>query len=146
VQCPGPVEGLCRQGEIRLGEFLSPPEQAHGDKEIGKKSTPEPGTVRYWAEPPTRWYRADFRHRGRIRHGADRSYARDAQRPSTSARGRERTRIGKIGPSPCLLEPAFRSVRAGRSYGRPPLAKATGGTQAAGRRSALLASGTFPLA
>jgi hypothetical protein len=35
------VEGSRQQGEIRLGEFLSPPEQAHDDKEIsiGKKSS-----------------------------------------------------------------------------------------------------------
>ena len=39
---------------------------------------------------------------------------------------------GRHGSPPCLLEPAFRSVRAGRSYGRPPLAKATGGRQAEG--------------
>jgi hypothetical protein len=33
------VEGPRQQGEIRLGEFLSPPEQAHDDNEIavGKK-------------------------------------------------------------------------------------------------------------
>ena len=43
VQCPRSVEGSRQQDEIRLGEFLSPPEQAHGDKEIslGKKRTPE---------------------------------------------------------------------------------------------------------
>jgi hypothetical protein len=41
VQCPRSVEGSRQQGEIRLGEFLSPPEQAHGDKEIGNKRTPE---------------------------------------------------------------------------------------------------------
>ena len=41
VPRPRSVEGLRQQGEIRLGEFLSPPEQAHGDKEIGKKRTPE---------------------------------------------------------------------------------------------------------
>jgi len=35
------VEGSRQPGEIRLGEFLSPPEQAHDDKEIGKKRTPE---------------------------------------------------------------------------------------------------------
>jgi hypothetical protein len=35
------VEGLCQQGEIRLGEFLSPPEQAHGDKETGKNKDAE---------------------------------------------------------------------------------------------------------
>jgi hypothetical protein len=44
------------QGEIRLGEFLSPPEQARGDKEIGKKRPPE---------APTRLYRAEFRSAGR---------------------------------------------------------------------------------
>ena len=62
VQCPRSVEGSRQQGEIRLGESLSPPEQAHGDKEIGKKRTPE------------------FRHRDRIRHGYDDSYGRDADR------------------------------------------------------------------
>jgi hypothetical protein len=43
VQCPRSVEGSRQQGEVRLGEFLSPPEQAHDDKEIsiGKKRTPE---------------------------------------------------------------------------------------------------------
>jgi hypothetical protein len=35
------VEGSRQQGEIRLGEFVSPPEQAHDDKESGKKRTPE---------------------------------------------------------------------------------------------------------
>jgi hypothetical protein len=54
VQCPRSARGSRQQGEIRLGEFLSPPEQVHGDKEvsIGKKRAPE------------------FRHRDRIRHGA----------------------------------------------------------------------------
>jgi hypothetical protein len=39
VRCPRSVEGSRQQSEIRLGEFLSPPEQAHDDKEIsiGKK-------------------------------------------------------------------------------------------------------------
>jgi len=50
------VEGSCQQGEVRLGELLSPPEQAHDDKEIGKKRTPE---------PPTRGYRPGFRSVGR---------------------------------------------------------------------------------
>jgi hypothetical protein len=36
-----PVEGSCQQGEIRLGEFLSPPEHAGGDPQSGKKSMPE---------------------------------------------------------------------------------------------------------
>ena len=74
VQCPRSVEGARQQGKIRLGEFLSPPEQAHDDKEIsiGKKRTPE------------------FGHHDRIRHGGDDSYGKDADR--------------KIGPSPCLLE------------------------------------------
>ena len=57
--------------EVRLGEFLSPPEQAHGDKETGEKRTPEPGTVWYWAE---------FRHRDRMRHGGDNGYGKDANR------------------------------------------------------------------
>jgi hypothetical protein len=67
------VEGSRQQGEIRLGEFLSPPEQPHDDKEIsiGKKKTPE---------PRTRWYRAELRHRARIRHGGDNSYGKDAGR------------------------------------------------------------------
>jgi hypothetical protein len=70
VQCPRSVEGSRQQGKIRLGEFLSPPEQAHDDKEvsIGKKRTP------------------DFRHRDRIRHGGDDGHGKDADR--------------KIGPSP----------------------------------------------
>jgi len=64
VQCPRSVEGSRQQGEIRLGEFLSPREQAHDDKEIsiGKKRTPE------------------FRHRDRIRHGGDNNYGKDADR------------------------------------------------------------------
>jgi len=39
VQCPRSVEGSRQQSEIRLGEFLSPPEQAHDNEEmsIGKK-------------------------------------------------------------------------------------------------------------
>jgi hypothetical protein len=43
VQRPRSVEGWRQPGEIRLGEFLSPPEQAHDDQEIsiGKKRTPE---------------------------------------------------------------------------------------------------------
>jgi hypothetical protein len=66
------VEASCQQGEVRLGEFLSPPERAHGDKEMGKKRTPEPRTRRY---------RAEFRHRDRIRHGGDNSYGKDADSP-----------------------------------------------------------------
>ena len=40
------VEGSCQHGEVRLGGFLSPPEQARGDKEtsIGKKRTPQART------------------------------------------------------------------------------------------------------
>jgi len=62
VVCPRSVEGSRQQGEIRLSEFLSPPEQAHDDKEIslGKKKTPE------------------FRRRDRIRRGGDDSYGKDA--------------------------------------------------------------------
>ena len=58
------VEGSRPQGEVRRGEFLSPSEQTHDDKEIliGKKRTPE------------------FRHRDRIRHGGDHSYGKDADR------------------------------------------------------------------
>ena len=64
MQCPRSVEGSRQQGEIRLCEFLSPPEQAHDDKEIsiGKKRTPE------------------FGHHDRIRHGGDDSYGKDADR------------------------------------------------------------------
>jgi hypothetical protein len=70
VQCPRSVEGSRQQGEVRLGEFLSPPEQAHGDKEIsiGKKRTPE------------------FRHRDRIRHGGDDSDGKDADRKTGGPR------------------------------------------------------------
>jgi hypothetical protein len=32
AQCPRSVEGSRQEGEIRLGEFLSPPEQARDDK------------------------------------------------------------------------------------------------------------------
>ena len=71
------VEGSCRQGEIRLGELPSPPEQAHDDKEIGKKRKPE---------PRTRWYRAEFRHRDRIRHGGDNGYGKDADRKTAGSR------------------------------------------------------------
>ena len=62
------IEGSRQQGEIRLGEFLSPPGQAHDDKENGKKSTPE------------------FRHRDRIRHGGDDSYGKDADRKGGGSR------------------------------------------------------------
>jgi hypothetical protein len=62
VPRPRSVEGLRQPGEIRPGEFLSPPEQAHGDKEIGKKRTPE------------------FRRRDRVRHGGDNRYGEDADR------------------------------------------------------------------
>jgi hypothetical protein len=65
------VEGSCQQNQISRSEFLSPPEQAYGDKEIGKKKTPE---------PRTRWYRAEFRQRYKIRHGGDNSYGKDADR------------------------------------------------------------------
>jgi hypothetical protein len=70
VQRPRSVEGSRQQSEIRLGEFLSPPEQAHDDKEIsmGKKRPPE------------------FPHRGRIRRGGDNSYGRDADRKTGGPR------------------------------------------------------------
>jgi hypothetical protein len=57
-------------GKIRLGEFPSPSEQAHDDKEIsiGKKRTPE------------------FRHRDRIRHGGDNGYGKDADRKTGGPR------------------------------------------------------------
>jgi len=42
--------------------LLSPPGPAYGDKEIGKKSTP------------------DFRHRDRIRHGGEDGGGKDADR------------------------------------------------------------------
>jgi hypothetical protein len=44
------------------GELLSPPEQAHGEREIGTKRTPE------------------FRRRNRIQHGGDGGYGKDADR------------------------------------------------------------------
>ena len=52
----------------RLGELLSLPEQADGDKESGKKSTPE------------------FRHHDRIRHGGDEGYGKDADRKTGGPR------------------------------------------------------------
>jgi hypothetical protein len=58
------VEGWRRPGEIRLGELLSPPEQSHNDKEIGKIRTPEPRTRWYRVESRTRWYGAEFRSVG----------------------------------------------------------------------------------
>jgi hypothetical protein len=58
------VEGSGQQDEIRLGEFPSPPEQAHDDEEMGKKRTPEPRTRWYWAEARTRRYRAELRSVG----------------------------------------------------------------------------------
>ena len=64
MQCPRSVEGLRQQGEIRPGEFLSPPEQVHGDKEISIVKKRRPG----------------FRHRDRIRHGGDNRYGEDADR------------------------------------------------------------------
>jgi hypothetical protein len=70
VQRPRSVEGSRQEGEIRLSEFLSSPQQAHDDKEIsiGKKSTP------------------DFRHRDRIRHGGDNGYGKDADRETGGPR------------------------------------------------------------
>jgi len=70
VQCPRSVEGSRQQGEVRLGEFLSPPEQAHADEEIsiGKKRTPE------------------FRHRDRIRRGGDDGDGKDADRKTGGPR------------------------------------------------------------
>ena len=67
---PRSVEGSRQQGEVRLGEFLSPPEQAHDNKEIsiGKKRTPE------------------FRHRARIRHDGDNGYGKDADSPRRAVR------------------------------------------------------------
>jgi hypothetical protein len=50
------------QGEIRLGELLSPPERAHGGKGSGKKRTPE------------------FRHRDRIPRRGNNGYGKDADR------------------------------------------------------------------
>ena len=79
-----------------LGEFLSPPKQAHDDKEISieKKRTPE------------------FRLRDSIRHGGDHSYGKDADRktggpcyllaePSSSAAAPDR--VGRF--------PTFRWLR-----------------------------------
>jgi len=70
VPCPRSVEGSRQQGEVRRGEFLSPAEQAHGDKgiSIGKKRTPE------------------FRHRDRIRHGGDDGHGKDADRETGGPR------------------------------------------------------------
>jgi hypothetical protein len=64
VQCPRSVEAPRQQGKIRLAEFLSPPKQAHGNKEksIGKKRA------------------AQFRHGDKIRPGANGGYGKDADR------------------------------------------------------------------
>jgi hypothetical protein len=67
VPCPRSVEGSRQQGEIRLGEFLSPPEQAHDDKEIsiGKKrsfdTAMEYGTVAIIATEKTRTAKSALR-------------------------------------------------------------------------------------
>ena len=68
IERPRPVEGARQQGEVRLGESLSPFEEAHGDEEIGKEGTPE------------------FRHRDRIRHGGDGGQGKDADRKSGGPR------------------------------------------------------------
>jgi hypothetical protein len=64
AQHPRSVEGPRQQGGVRLGEFLSPPQQTHGDKEtsVGKKGTSE------------------FRHRDRMRRGGDDCRGKDADR------------------------------------------------------------------
>ena len=64
------VESARQQGEVRLGEFLSPLEQAHGDEEvpIEKKRTPE------------------FLHPDRVRHGGDVGQGKDAERKSGGPR------------------------------------------------------------
>jgi len=51
-----PIEGSPQQGEIRLGEFVSSPEQARDDKEISIE----------WKKAP------ELRHRDRIPHSGDR--------------------------------------------------------------------------
>jgi hypothetical protein len=43
MQCLGSVEGSCQQGEVRLGEFLSLPEQARGGS-VGAAVTRNAGT------------------------------------------------------------------------------------------------------
>jgi hypothetical protein len=59
VQCLGSVEGSRQRGEIRLGESLSPPEQAHDDKESERKgrrsfdTATEYGTVAMMAKEKT---------------------------------------------------------------------------------------------
>ena len=68
IERPRPVEGARQQGEVRLGESLSPFEEAHGDEEIGKEGTPE------------------FRHRDRIWHGGDGGERKDADRKSGGPR------------------------------------------------------------
>lgn len=86
VQCPRSVEGSRQPGEIRLGEFLSPPEQASDDKEIsiGKKRT------------------AEFRHRDRIRRVDDSSYGKDADRKI----GGPRYLLGSISSGRCERFPS----------------------------------------
>ena len=62
----GGAEPRPSAGSVNL---LSPPEQTHGEKEIGKKGTPE------------------IRQRDRIRHGSDDGCERDADSPLTVAGG-----------------------------------------------------------
>jgi hypothetical protein len=113
VQCPRSVEGSRQEGELRLGEFLPPPEQAHDDKEGGKKRTPE------------------FRHRDKIWHGGDNSYGKDADRKiGPSPEG-----YGPHGGGPRYLLP--RRLRDMGSSAACP--RKTGGTQRSGPRYPRLA-------
>jgi hypothetical protein len=70
-----------QHGKARLGEFPSPPEQAHDDKEMGKKRTPE------------------FRHRDRIRRGGDNGHGRDADRKTGGPRYLLSTKGSSIAPN-----------------------------------------------
>jgi hypothetical protein len=44
MQCLGSAEGSCQQGEVRFGEFLSPPEQARGGAAVTHNAGTPPGT------------------------------------------------------------------------------------------------------
>ena len=104
VQCPRSVEGSRQQGEIRLGESLSPPEQAHDDKEIsiekkGRRSFDtaiEYGTVAIRATEKTRTAKSAVRAtcssslpRSEVRH--------QCESLSTSRRGPISDRLLKKG-------------------------------------------------
>jgi len=86
-------EGSCQQSEVRLGESLSPPEQAHGDKQSGKEGRPE------------------SRPRERMQHGGDDGYGKDADPPLRLAG--PRYLLFRSASAPCVSMNARLAVRIG---------------------------------